>query len=217
MTTANDSVIVTPGGSGATVATHLLSSKEYQAVVLANGGTGHIAGTELMYWYDLPEQVHVAAASTIHWDLFNAHASLVVRVLGIYQRPSIVTAVTGVATNWSLDRTTSVGTTGTAQTARLADLSQTALDASITCRSKPGGGAASGVALRTYTIHSEETNAATQMMHMMAAGGVANILPPMLAEPTAGLVLRQNQGVKCTQTTNSNAGNTGWCICFTVE
>jgi hypothetical protein len=216
MTTANDSILVTPG-TGATVATHLLSSKEYQAVVLANGMTGHIAGTELCYWYDLAEQVHVAAASTVHWDLFNADAALLVRVLGIYQRPSIITAVTGVATNWSLDRTTAVGTGGSAQTARLADLSQTALSASITCRSKPTGGATSGAALRTYTIHSEETNAASQMMHMMMAGGVANILPPMLACKEHGLVLRNGQGVKCTQTTNSAAGNTGWCLCFTVE
>lgn len=216
MTTANDSILVTPG-TGATVATHLLSSKEYQAVVIASGGTGHVAGTELCYWYEIAEKVHVAAASTIHWDMFNAHATLVVRVLGIYQKPGIVTAVTGVATNWSLDRTTSIGTGGTAQTAKLADLSQTALNASITCRINPGGGAASGVALKTYTIHSEETNAASQMMHMMMAGGVANLLPPMLNDPTAGLVLRENQGVKCTQTTNSAAGNTGWCICFTVE
>lgn len=216
MTVANDSILVTPG-SGATVATHSISSKEYQAVVLANGMTGTIEGTELCYWYEIANQVHVAAASTIHWDLFNAHASLVVRVLGIYQKPDINTAVTGVATNWSLERTSAVGTGGTAQTVRLADLSQTALDAAITCRSKPSGGATSGAALRTYTIHSEETNAATQMFHMMAIGGIANLIPPMLADKMCGLVLRQNQGVKCTQTTNSAAGNTGWCICFTVE
>lgn len=213
---ANDSITVTPG-SGATVATQMISSKEYQAVVLANGSTGMIAGTELCYFYEIAEQVHVAAASTIHWDLFNAHASLVVRVLGIYQKPGIVTAVTGVATNWRLDRTTAVGTGGTAQTVRLADLSQTALDAAITCRSKPTGGATSGVALRTYTINSEETNAATQWFHMAAIGGLANLVPPMMADHDCGLVLRQNQGVKCTQTTNSAAGNTGWCLCFTVE
>ena len=32
-----------------------------------------------------------------------------------------------------------------------------------------------------------------------------------------GILLRQNQGLKCVQVTNSAAGNTGWEITITVE
>jgi hypothetical protein len=217
MTQANDSVEVTPG-SGATVATHLVNSKEYQVVMVADD-LGHIAGSRPIYFWHLPSQVHVAGANTVHWDMFNADASLVVRVQSIQQLPNITTAVTGVAFDWSLIRTTSVGTGGSALTAVLSDLSQTALDADITARSKPTGGAASGVTIRNYTIHSEETNAATQMMHMLMAGGVADLVPLTLRPEHSGegIVLRQNQGLKCVQVTNSNAGNTGWLVVFTVE
>ena len=43
MSQANDSVLVTPG-AGATVATHLVSAKEYQVVMVADE-SGHIQQT----------------------------------------------------------------------------------------------------------------------------------------------------------------------------
>ncbi len=214
MALPNDSILVTPG-VGATVATHIISAKEYQVIVLADE-FGQILGSRDTYWYDLPEQVHVAAASTIHFDIFNAHATLLVRVVSIRQRPSITIGVTGVAFSWTFQRTTSVGTGGSEQTAKLADLSQTALDAAITCRSKPGGGAGAGVLLKNYSIHSEETNVGT--IAIASAGGL-ELVPQTLAPPNNehGILLRQNQGLSVTQTTNSAAGNTGWIIIFTVE
>lgn len=219
MALAGDSINVTPG-SGAVVATELVNSKEHQVVMLADR-TGHIVGSRPVYFFRIAEQVHVAAASTVHWDLFNADATLNVRVLSIKQLPGIITAVTGAATNWTLQRTTSVGTGGSAVTAWLPDTDtpQTALDADITCRSKPTGGAAPSTQLLGYTVHSEETNAATQMFHMMMLGGVADLVPSPLRPPHSeqGILLGQNQGLSCTQTTNSNQGNTGWLIAFTVE
>jgi hypothetical protein len=214
MTQANDSILVTPG-SGATVATHSAASKEHQVVMLAEA-TGHILGSRPHYFYNIASQVHVNSANTIHWDLFNADAALLVRVFGIWQIPNITTAVTGVVFDWKLARTTSVGTTGTAQTAWLADLSQTALDADITCRSKPGGGAAEGVILRNYSLSSEETNAATIMV---ASLGGLQLVPPELLPPHSehGILLRQDQGLRCVQITASAAGNTGWLLGFTVE
>lgn len=217
MALAGDSILVTPG-SGATVATETVNSKEHQVVMLA-GKTGHIVGSRPVYFFRIAEQVHVAAASTIHWDLFNAAATLVVRVISIAQLPGIVTAVTGVATNWTLQRTSAVGTGGSAQTAWLPDTTQTALDADITCRSKPTGGATPSTQLAAYTVHSEETNAAAQMLHMMMLGGVADIVPRALRDQgdEQGIRLGQNQGLSITQATNSSAGNTGWLIAFTVE
>lgn len=210
MTLANDSILVTPG-SGATVATQLVSSKEHQVVMVA-GVDGQIVNSRPMYFYNIASQVHVAAANTVHWDLFNADATLLVRVRNIWQIPNITTAVTGVVFDWKLARTTAVGTGGTAQTAWLPDTSQTALDADITCRSKPTGGATEGTILRNYSISSEETNAGTIMI---ASLGGLELIPQNLGEN--GILLRQNQGLRCVQITNSAAGNTGWLIGFTVE
>ena len=214
MSLANDSILVTPG-SGATVATHLVGGKEHQVVMIAEPD-GSLIGSRPMFFYNIATQVHVAAASTIHFDLFNAHATLLVRVLSVLQKPDIVTAVTGVATAWNFRRTSAVGTGGTAQTASLPDTSQTALDAAITCRSKPTGGATSASVIKTYQIHSEETNTGTLAI---AAQGGLELIPNYLVMPMDpdGILLRQNQGISVTQDTNSVAGNTGWEIVISVE
>ena len=214
MSLANDSILVTPG-SGATVATQIVSSKEYQAVVIADE-FGHILGSRDTYIYNIPEQVHVAVANTVHWDLFNADAVLLVRIISIRQKPSITIAVTGVAFAWYLGRTTAAGTGGAAQTAWLPDLLQTALDTDVTCRSKPTGGATAGVTLLNYSLHSEETNAGTIIIASM--GGL-QLIPNGLGYPASehGILLRQNQGLRCVQVTSSVAGNTGWQIVFTTE
>lgn len=214
-TLAGDSIDVTPG-TGATVATHTVSSKEHQVMMLADK-TGHIKHSRDIYFYNIPSTVHVAVANTVMWDLFNADASLIVRVRSIKQIPNITTAVTGVVFDWLLERTTAVGTGGTAQTAWLADLSATALDADITCRLKPSGGATQSTDLFNYSISSEETNAAT--IQIATQGGL-ELVPSMIGVYDGnehGIVLRPSQGIRCVQITNSAAGNTGWLIGFTVE
>lgn len=215
MSLPNDSILVTPG-SGAQVPTHLVGSNEYQVVMMATAD-GHVQKSKNVYFYNIAEQVHVAAASTIHWDLFNADASLLVRVISIRQRPSITTAVTGAAFSWTFQRTTAVGTGGVAQTGVLADLSQTALDADITCRSKPTGGATPGVLQESYAIHSEETNVGVVATACQGGRELVPLAMSAFGYDERGLILRQNQGLSVTQTTNSAAGNTGWQIVFTVE
>jgi hypothetical protein len=170
----------------------------------------------LQYFYRIPSQVHVVTANTVHWDVFNAHASLVMRVLSILQIPNVTTAVTGIVFDWLLERTTAVGTGGTALTAWLADLSQAALDALITARSKPTGGATESTDLRSYSLSSEETNAAT--IQVAAQGGL-ELVPEALrpANGGRGIVLRPTQGLRCVQVTGSIEGNTGWLIGFAVE
>jgi hypothetical protein len=204
--------------SGDSVATASLPgiTPEVQAMVpvLADG---HIRGSKDVYFYMIPSTVHVAAANTVMWDLFNADPALLVRVVSILHIPNITTAVTGVVFDWLLERTTAVGTGGTAQTAWLPDLSQAALDADITCRLKPTGGATAGVDLRNFSISSEETNAAT--IQVASMGGLELVPGPltMLTDADRGIALRQNQGIRLVQVTNSVAGNTGWLIGFTVE
>lgn len=219
MTQANDSILVTPG-SGATVATHLANSKEHQVMIMADEN-GQIYGSKNTYFYNIAPTVHVAGANTVMWDLFNADAALQVRVVTIRQIPDIVTAVTGVAFAWKLARTTTVGTGGTAQTAWAPNTNTSvipALDADITCRLKPTGGAAEGTILFNYNLHGEETNTGTVVV---ASLGGLELVPSMLrAEgvyPGYGIVLRQNEGLRCVQITSNANGNTGWLIGFTVE
>jgi hypothetical protein len=181
--------------------------------------SGHILGSKPVYMALIPSQVHVATANTVHWDLFNADAALIVRVLSIRQIPNITTAVTGVVFDWLLERTTAVGTGGTTITPWLPDLSGTALDADITCRSKPTGGATASTDLFNYSLSSEETNAAT--IQIAAWGGLELVpqalLPINNGGGVGGIILRQNQGIRCVQVTSSAAGNTGWLINFSVE
>jgi len=180
--------------------------------------TGHIVGSKDVFLYNIASQVHVAGANTVHWDLFNADASKLIRVLSIRQIPNITTAVVGVVFDWYLGRTTAIGTAGTAQTAWLPDLSQTALPAGVTCRSKPTGGADAGVTLFNYSLSSEETNAAA--IQIASQGGLELVPPPLIDVgmiKARGILLRQNQGIRVVQVTNSNAGNTGWLIAFSVE
>jgi hypothetical protein len=198
---------------GDLIATHTLDSKELQAVVLVDA-TGHIVGSKPIYYFVVPNQVHVASASNPAWDMFNADAALLVRVMSIRQIPDILTAVTGVSISWLLERTSAVGTGGSALSAWLPDSAQTALDADITCRSKPAGGATPGVDLFAYALSSEETNAATIMI---ASLGGLELVPPALIASGQGILLRQNEGIRVTQVTSSNVGNTGWLIGFTVE
>lgn len=217
MTLAGDSILVTPG-SGATVATQTVSAKEHQVVMVADS-SGHIVGSKPYYNYLIPSQVHVASANTVHWDMFNADATAIVRVCSILQIPNITTAVTGIVFDWLLERSTTVGTGGTTLTAWVPDTNTTAipaLDADITARSKPTGGASASTDLRNYSLSSEETNTATIIIASM--GGLELVPVPML--PTNGghgIVLRQNEGIRCVQVTSSSAGNTGWLIGFTVE
>ena len=213
MTLANDSVLVTPG-TGATIATHLAGGKEHQVTIPADY-SGHIIGTKPIYLFSCRPRSTSASANMVHWDLFNTHASLVVRVVSIRQSPDVSATFTGVQLAWLLERTSAVGTGGAALTAWLPDLSQTALDAAITARSKPTGGATQSIDLMAYNINADEANAGAIML---AAQAGLELVPPSLVFGTLrGILLRQNQGLRCVQVTSSNQGNTGWVISFSVE
>lgn len=167
-----------------------------------------------LYYINIPSQVHVAVANTVHFDFFNADAALLVRVMSIRQIPNITTAVTGIVFDWKLARTTAVGTGGTVLTPWLADTAQAAVDADITSRSKPTGGATEGTILWNYSLSSEETSAAT--IQIASQGGL-ELIPAFLQQNGQGVLLRQNQGLRVVQITSSNAGNTGWLVGFTQE
>lgn len=201
--------------AGDTITTHNPAgvTGEVPTAVLVDA-SGNIIGTKDSYLYSIANMVFVNTASNPAWDIFNADAALIVRVHSILFIPDITTAVTGVLVSWLLEKSTAVGTGGTAQTVVGMDSNDTALDADITCRIKPTGGATAGADIRPFTLSSEET--ATATIDVASAGGL-ELVPAFLRESGKGIVLRQNQGLRLTQVTATAAGNAAHIIGFTVE
>jgi hypothetical protein len=212
MTQANDSILVTPG-SGATVATHAAAGKEHQLMMMADEA-GHILGTKPTWYVALSATANVAAARTTHLDIFNASGSgVVMKIWGVYIMPALA-AVTGVGMTWEIIRTNAVGTGGSTLTPGKFDTANAALPAQLTVRGKPTGGATTDATnpLTVFiTSSSEETTPVASI-----ASFLENI-PGQQGITTQPLVVRQNEGFKVDQTTNSAVGTTTHALVFTVE
>lgn len=209
MTQANDSILVTPG-SGATVATHLVNSKEHQVVMLA-GPSGNIYGTADTFIAATGNSANVAAARTTHFDLFNASGSgKIIEVVGLFIIPTLV-AVAGVGLTWELIKTSAVGTGGTTLTPRSMDSTNAALPAGVTARSKPTGGATTNFILSYQNTSSEETN---------PYAGMASILNHLTFSQmldVQSIILREGEGLKLDQTTSSAVGSTNVQLIFIAK
>lgn len=211
MSLANDSILVTPG-SGATVATHTAASKEHQVVIPADE-TGTLYGSKDTWIASTQNTAHVAAARTTLVDLFNATGSgKILRVVGLYIIPTL-TAVTGVGVTYETIRTSAVGTGGTTLTPVPYDSAQAALPAGVTARVKPTGGATTSITWLYHNGTSEETNPYASLASVLNHIPLAGRLGPH----QNGLVLREGQGIKVDQTTNSAVGSVNVVLVFTVE
>jgi hypothetical protein len=195
---------------GDLIATYTQSSKEHQVVMIA-GINGHIYDSAPTWVAATGNSANVAATRTTHFDLFNASGSgVVLKVYGIYIIPTLA-AVTGVGLTWEIIRTSAVGTGGTAITPRPLDTTNPALPSGVTCRSKPTGGATTNYILGYPNTSSEET---------LPYGSLASILnhvkTAIPAQPQP-IVLREGEGLKIDQTTNSSVGSTNIEVLFTAE
>jgi hypothetical protein len=216
MSLPNDSIAVTPG-TGATVATQLVSSKEYQVVMLAMPD-GHINGSLPQYRLICPSQA--VGASKVFLDLFNATGSGVsLRILSAFCYVDNDTAVTGtLGVEVNLTRTTAVGTGGTAATTNgtaltaitlsTMDTSNPALSANITARSAPTGGATAGALLGQRWVFTEETAAPSGIAGTLGAEFIRN--------EGADLIVRENSGLRFVQGTVASVGNLSFEITFEV-
>lgn len=213
MAQANDSITVTPG-SGATVATHLVNSKEYQVVMIAEAD-GHIDHSGDFYKALWPSQA--VGASKLYLDLFNATGTgKSMRIHSIRAYVDNDTAVTGtLGVQLSLFKTTAIGTGGTAATANgtvdtaatITNVnSTTALPAGVTARLAPTAGATVGAWLGTRWVFTEETNAAS------AIAGTAGAA--FLNDQEVPIVLSENQGLRINQGTVASVGNVAFEILF---
>jgi hypothetical protein len=207
MALPNDSIAVTPG-SGATVATQLVSSKEYQVVMLALPD-GHISGSLPQYRMICPAQA--VGANKVFLDLFNATGSgVAIRVLSAYCYVDNDTAVTGtLGVEVNLTRTTAVGTGGTAATAdgtsltaitiSKMDTANAALSANITT---------AGALIGQRFVFTEETNAASGIAGVLGAEFVRN--------EGADLIVRENTGLRFVQGSVASVGSLSFEITFEV-
>ena len=212
MTLANDSILVTPG-TGATVATHAVSAKEHQVVMIADSN-GQLWGAMDTWVASTANTAHVAAARTTLIDLFNATGSgVVIKVRGVYIIPSLA-AVAGVGQTYETIRTSAVGTGGTTITAGKFETANTALPAGVTARIKPTAGATTDATNPLTLYHngsSEET------IPYASNASVLNHLPLQGTPYATALVLAEGQGMKVDQTTNSAIGTVNVMLVFTVE
>jgi len=216
MALPNDAINVTPG-SGAVVATQLVSAKEYQVVMLAYPD-GHINGSLPQYRMICPAQA--VGANKVFLDLFNATGSGgTLRVLSAYCFVDNDTAVTGtLGVEISLTRTTAVGTGGTAATLdgtsltaitiSEMDTNNPALSANITARSSPTGGATAGALIGQRWVFTEETSAPSGIAGTLGAEFVRN--------EGADLIVRENSGLRFVQGTVASVGNLSFEITFEV-
>jgi hypothetical protein len=199
MAQANDSVTVTPG-TGATIATHLATGKEYQVFMQANPD-GHILGS--LPTYSAWSTVLAASANLVYWHLFNAVGSgKVIKVRKIFIQPSqAVNALT--AQTWRVAKTSAVGTTGnTAITVQRHDSADAALPAQVTvARSYTAGGTESAT-LFELPISVEETLPSVGLVPYQ------NILPTD-GEAVTDIILREGEGLAVK---NVTGGAYSWSV-----
>lgn len=186
MVQANDSITVTPG-TGATVATHLASSKEYQVVMVANPD-GHLLGSIPTYsaWSG---SVAVSAANTVLWHLFNASGSgKILKVRKIFVQPSQAVNALGAQT-WRVAKTSAVGTTGnTAITIQKHDSADSTLPAQVTCARAYTAGGTETFTLFEIPLSVEETLPAVGLTPYF------NLLPTD-GEAVTDIILREGEGL----------------------
>jgi hypothetical protein len=113
MALPGDSILVTPG-SGATVATESVSSKEYQVIMRADA-YGHIIGGRDVYVFSAVAMAK--SANKVYLTIYNGDASLVVEVVHVQINQEATAAVTGLVRGYRLSRVTAAPTGGTTLTA----------------------------------------------------------------------------------------------------
>ena len=200
---------------GSVIATHTISGKEYQVVMVADE-SGHLVQTLPSYSFYIKAQA--GAANKDHFDLFNASGSgKIIEIRGLWIAPSLIVAVTGtLSPDFDFIRTSAVGTGGTTISYKAAtfpsispmDTLNANLPAQVTMRAAPTGGATASEALFSQYITQEETQAGSQLAQWF------NVLP----ETAVGqrYSLQEGQGFKLRQITAGAAQNFSFFGVFTV-
>ena len=210
MTLPNDSINVTPG-SGIPIATHAISGKEYQGLILA-GPSGHL--TDSLPTYIAWANDVALAASKYHISILNASGSgKIVRCHKLFAVNIRVTAATGAMLRFNTYKITA-HSGGTPVTPEKMDTDNANLPAEITVIT----GATSvtlGNILFGIPLTGEEIGATGNLAlgtHVLQG---LNLL--FESERIQEIVLREGEGIAVRQITSNTAGTYGWLLIFTVE
>lgn len=192
-------------GTGGVIATHTVSGKEYQAVMLARAD-GHLIGTKPDYLVNFPAQTNAVNREVA--EVFNASTNPV-RVRGIWLVPT-QTAITGAQQAFDVNKISTIGTTGlTTVTPRPQDSGNPGTLTGITC----GYGSTAGGTLAwlwfPIFLFNEETAAPVGLV------AYQNQLPTY-GDSVSEIVLRQNEGIQIKQTIGT-VGVTGAMIQFALD
>ncbi len=192
--------------SGDVITTSTVSAKEYQVVMQARAD-GHIVGSRPDYIVNFPAAANSATREL--GEIFNASASLVIRVRGIWIIPT-QTAITGAQQAWDINKISAVGTTGLSTvTPRPMDSANTVTLTSVTCgHSSTAGGTLNHLWFPVF-LFNEETAAPNGLI------AYQNQLP-VYGDTIAEIVLRQNEGIQVKSTVGV-VGVTGCMMQFTVD
>lgn len=226
-----DNVPIT-AGSGTSIATDDVGGVHYQIVKPAYGALDSatlvtpttplpVADVEETSIFRMIVPSSAVGANKVFFDLFNATGSgSTLRVRSVFAFVDSDTAVTGtLGVELNLTRTTAVGTGGTANTTEgtaltaltisKLDPSMANLNANITARLAPAGGATAGAWLAQRWVFTEETNAGAALGGLIGAEfvrvGGADILVP------------QNTGIRIVQGAVASVGNIGFEVNFSLQ
>lgn len=231
MTQANDSLKILPDGTGVDVATHTPAgaAKEWQTFIESDAD-GHVLGTIPTYFLYQEPRVMTAAATDL-WDFFvGASATHSVRLMGLW--PLVThSAASAFTTPWRFDvlRTSAVGTGGTtasedaaAPTTGICSVNRldtadpvlSTLDAQITARALPTGGATVETLLMPISLFLEEGSTANAIPELLAS--YSNQFP--VTDGREHIRLRPGKGIKVRQitATASTGALVGWLMQFSV-
>lgn len=193
-------------GTGGVIATHTVSSKEYQVFMQARSD-GHVIGSRPDYLVNFDAAANSATREL--GEIFNASASLIIRVRGIWIIPT-QTAITGAQQQWNINKISAAGTTGLVTvTPRAMDSNNTVTLTSVTFgHSSTAGGTLNHLWFPVF-LFNEETAAPNGLI------AYQNQLPT-LGDTIAEIVLRQNEGIQVKSAVGA-VGLTGCLMHFTVD
>lgn len=158
-------------------------------------------------------------ADLVYWDLFNAtDTGLDLLVNAVVPIVSGAVAVSGtLSVDLHLTRTTAVGTGGTAATREGTDKSASTftnmvtpgqpLDAGVTARLTPSGGATAGALIDWTSVFTEETQDATYVNQN------TNLIRSNMAD-TGPLIVPPATGIRVVQGAVASVGNIGFMVLF---
>lgn len=169
---------------------------------------GHVVGSRPDYWAYFTAGTN--AQNREVGELFNASASNIVRVRGVWILPTQTSIATGVQVQIDLNRISSVGNGATTITPRPTDTTFPAMPSGVTART----GSTTGAALvYAYVPNFQWVDELSPGLGFLP---FVNLLP-VLGDRCVELVLRPSQGLQLKQITNTTTGVTGGLMYFVVD